>query len=72
MAWLLDWWDAIELWLVQLPYPVQIVLIVGVLLPLCWAATRVVDRVADLVEGQWARMRTGRRSANRKAEGTST
>ena len=32
-----DWWDAVELWLTQLPFPLQVVLAVLVLLPACWA-----------------------------------
>jgi hypothetical protein len=43
-----DWWDAVELWLTQLPFPFQVVLAVLVLVPLCWAAAAAVDRVVDL------------------------
>jgi elongation factor P--beta-lysine ligase len=44
-----DWWDAIELWITQLPFPMQVVLAVLVMLPLCWGAAAGVDRMVDLV-----------------------
>jgi hypothetical protein len=42
-----DWWDAVELWLTQLPFPFQVVLAGVVLLPLCWAVAAGVDRFVD-------------------------
>jgi len=44
-----DWWDAIELWITQLPFPMQVVLAVLVMLPLCWGTAAGVDRIVDLV-----------------------
>ncbi|MEN3264330.1 MAG: hypothetical protein V7646_1224 [Pseudonocardia sp.] len=44
-----DWWDAIELWITQLPFSMQVVLAVLVMLPLCWGAAAGVDRMVDLV-----------------------
>jgi hypothetical protein len=44
-----DWWDAIELWITQLPFPMQVVLAVLVMLPLCWGTAAGVDRMVDLV-----------------------
>ncbi|MCU1666634.1 MAG: hypothetical protein QOI36_206 [Pseudonocardiales bacterium] len=44
-----DWWDAVELWITQLPFPMQVVLAVLVMLPLCWGTAAGVDRVVDLV-----------------------
>jgi elongation factor P--beta-lysine ligase len=46
---LADWWDAVELWITQLPFPMQVVLAVLVMLPLCWGTAAGVDRVVDLV-----------------------
>ncbi|WP_116044741.1 hypothetical protein [Amycolatopsis palatopharyngis] len=47
---LAEWWDALELWLVQRWFPVQFVLVMAVLIPLClalaWLLGRIVDRVA--------------------------
>ena len=42
-----DWWDAVELWLTQLPFGFQVVLAVLVLVPLCWGTAVAVDRVVD-------------------------
>lgn len=53
----MDWWDAVELWLTQLPFPLQVVLAVLVLVPLCWAAAAALDRLVDLAMAQL----TGRR-----------
>ncbi|GAB2757150.1 hypothetical protein [Amycolatopsis magusensis] len=45
-----DWWDSVELWLAQLWFPVQFILVMAVLLPLCaglaWLIDRLVDRVS--------------------------
>lgn len=43
MNWLVAWWDEVELWLVQLPYPLQVTLVLGVLVPLCWAVAYLLD-----------------------------
>ena len=43
-----DWWDAVELWLTQLPFPLQVVLAVLVLLPACWGGAAAIDRLWDL------------------------
>jgi hypothetical protein len=44
---IVDWWDAIELWLTQLPFGFQVVLAVLVVVPLCWGTAVAVDRVVD-------------------------
>jgi hypothetical protein len=63
MRWLADWWDGIELWITQLWFPFQVVLVIVVLLPLCWGAARVVDVAVDRVSGlrpkRWRRRRSG-------------
>lgn len=50
---LAEWWDALELWLVQRWFPVQFVLVMAVLIPLClalvWLLSRIVDRVATWI-----------------------
>ncbi|OQO89517.1 hypothetical protein B1813_21550 [Saccharomonospora piscinae] len=57
------WWDGAELWLAQQWFPVQFVLVIAVLLPLCaglaWVIHRGVDGVADLL----VRSRRGDRTA---------
>ncbi|GEL16855.1 hypothetical protein [Pseudonocardia asaccharolytica] len=55
-----DWWDAVELWVTQLAFPFQVLLAVVVVLPLCWGAAGVVDRIVDMVAGRWRRVVRGR------------
>jgi hypothetical protein len=42
-----QWWDGVELWLAQLPFPFQFGLLMCVLLPACLGAARLIDRVVD-------------------------
>jgi hypothetical protein len=42
------WWDSVELWLTQLQLALQVALLMLVLLPVCWWAARVIDRVFGL------------------------
>ncbi len=44
-----DWWDSFELWLTQLAFPLQVVLAILVIVPLCWFASAGLDRLVDLV-----------------------
>jgi hypothetical protein len=44
-----DWWDAVELWLTQLAFPFQVLIAVLVLLPACWGAAALIDRLWELV-----------------------
>jgi hypothetical protein len=53
-----DWWDAVELWITQLPFPLQVVLAVLVLLPVCWGAAAGLDRLWD-VTAAWIAIRRG-------------
>ncbi len=46
---MLQWWDGVELWLTQLGLALQVMLLMLVVLPLCWWAARVFDRVVGLV-----------------------
>ena len=34
------WWDGVELWLTQLDFTLQVILVLGVLGPLCWGVRR--------------------------------
>ncbi len=43
------WWDGVELWLTQLGLALQVTLLMVVLLPVCWWATRALDRASCLV-----------------------
>jgi hypothetical protein len=48
--WLSDWWNAVELWILALPFPFQFALVMSVLVPVClvvaWAIDRLVDRAS--------------------------
>ncbi len=46
---LVNSWDALELWLTQLPFPFQVLFAIVVLLPVCWGAAILVDRVSDVI-----------------------
>ncbi len=48
---LADWYDAVELWVTQLAFPLQVVLAVLVVLPLCFGTALALDRVAGAVIG---------------------
>ena len=41
------WWDGIELWLTQLPFALQVVLVVAVLGPACWGVASLIDTVVE-------------------------
>jgi membrane protein required for beta-lactamase induction len=56
-----DWWDAVELWLTQLPFGFQVLLVTVVLVPLCWGAAVVSDRVVDAAAARIAARRAAQR-----------
>ncbi len=58
-----NWWDGVELWLTQLPFPLQVVLAIVVLVPGCWAVSAVVDRLLDVATTRVAARRLGRGGA---------
>jgi hypothetical protein len=43
------WWDGVELWLTQLGLVFQVALLMLVLLPTCWWAARLLDRVVGMI-----------------------
>ncbi len=43
-----DWYDAMELWVTQLAFPLQVLLAVLVVLPLCCGVALALDRAARL------------------------
>lgn len=57
---LINWWDSVELWVTQLAFPLQVVLAVVVVLPLCWGAAGLLDRGVDVVLTHRPRRRPGR------------
>lgn len=54
---MLEWWDGVELWLVQLPYPFAVTVVLVVLLPVCWGLARLVDRGIDELAAKLTRVR---------------
>ncbi len=58
---LADWWDAVELWLTQLPFGFQVLLAALVLVPLCWGTAVLVDRVVDAAAARIAARRAAQR-----------
>lgn len=57
---LADWWDSVELWITQLPFPFQVVLAIVVLLPLCAGVAVLAGMASDALDSWWARRRWSR------------
>ncbi|PVZ05751.1 hypothetical protein [Actinomycetospora cinnamomea] len=62
------WWDGIELWLTQLDFTVQVVLVVAVVGPLCWGAAAVIDTLVE--RSVAARLEAAERRQQRAEEST--
>ncbi len=54
-------WDAVELWVTQLPFPLQVVLAILVVLPLCWGVAGLLDRAVDALVAVGGRRRRSTR-----------
>ena len=54
---LADQYDAFELWVTQLAFPLQVLLAVLVVLPICWIVAGLMDRVADTAVARLPRRR---------------
>jgi hypothetical protein len=57
---LTNWWDSVELWITQLPFPFQVALAIVVLLPLCAGVAALADLASDRWDVMVARMRAAR------------
>ena len=69
------WWDGVELWLTQLDFAVQVVLVVAVVGPVCWGAAAVIDTVVErsvAARLEASERRSERRAARREEEQAST
>lgn len=44
---IVDGWDTFELWVTQLAFPFQVLLVIVVLLPVCAVVATLVDRVTE-------------------------
>ena len=44
---LADWYDAVELWVTQLVFPLQVLLAVLIVLPLCFGVAVALDRLSE-------------------------
>ena len=62
------WWDGVELWLTQLDFTVQVVLVVAVVGPVCWGAAAIIDTVVE--RSVAARLEAQERRERRRAEAT--
>ncbi|GAB3298575.1 hypothetical protein [Parasphingorhabdus pacifica] len=56
IEWLVEWWDGVELWLVRLPYPLLVTLVLAVLVPLCWGLAWILDRGIDWIGAKLTRV----------------
>ncbi|HEX4222920.1 MAG TPA: hypothetical protein VHZ97_11190 [Pseudonocardiaceae bacterium] len=50
--WLANWWDGVELWLTQLPFPFEFAIVIVVLGPLCVLLAVLLDRLFGLFWGR--------------------
>ena len=50
--WLANWWDGVELWLTQLPFPFEFAIVIVVVGPLCVALAIALDRLFGLFWGR--------------------
>jgi hypothetical protein len=48
---LTNWWDGAELWLAQQWFPLQFVLVMAVLVPVCLGVAWLIDKVVDKLAG---------------------
>lgn len=62
-----DWWDAVELWVVELWFPLQFLVVMAVVVPVCLAVAWAVDRAVD-----WGAARLRRRRADALDRGAGT
>ncbi|MEJ2890282.1 hypothetical protein [Actinomycetospora aeridis] len=66
------WWDGIELWLTQLDFAVQVVLVVAVVGPVCWGVAAVIDTVVERSVAARLEASERRQERRREAAGTSS
>ncbi|WP_018683155.1 hypothetical protein [Actinokineospora enzanensis] len=52
-----DWWNDVELWLIQLSFPLQFALVMAILLPLCVVVAWLIDRVVDYASARVGKSR---------------
>lgn len=42
-----EWWDGVELWIAELPFALQFVVVMAAVVPACLAAAWLIDRAVD-------------------------
>lgn len=67
-----DRWDAVELWVTQLAFPVQVLVAILVVLPLCAAVAVLLDRAVDRLVAAAGQPGGGRRGAGRRRRSPSS
>lgn len=60
------WWDGVELWLTQLDFTVQVLLVVAVVGPACWVAAAIIDTLVE--RSVAARLEAAERRERRRAD----
>lgn len=55
-----EWWDAVELWVVELWFPLQFLVVMAVVVPVCLAVAWAVDRGVDHLSARLRRVRRRR------------
>jgi hypothetical protein len=58
VQWLSDWWNDIELWLAQLSFWLQFVLVMVVVGPLCVGVAWLIDRIVDKASARFGPSRS--------------
>ncbi|MCW4355289.1 hypothetical protein ONR57_18450 [Hoyosella sp. YIM 151337] len=63
------WWDGVELWIAGLPFVPQVILVVSVMLPLCFFAATVLDKMLAPIVSRVERKRRQKRTRGSEREG---
>jgi hypothetical protein len=58
-----SWWDGLELWIAELPFGPQVVLILGVMIPVSYLIATTLDKVVHLVLDRLQTLQHGERRA---------
>lgn len=62
---MLEWWDGVELWVVQLPYPFAVTVVLVVLAPVSWGVASLFERGSDAFDA-WRQRRVSARAQEQR------
>ncbi|RZS31439.1 hypothetical protein EV193_114132 [Herbihabitans rhizosphaerae] len=68
LRWLAEWWGGVELWITQLWFPFQFLLVMGVLLPVCLTVAWALDRIVDFLSARFGPSRGQRVTRSEEPE----